>query len=147
MPRSGTGWDGAKRTTGVKRHIAVDVTGLLLAVGDRIEQLGVVESPGRTPHHHSRGPRAVVHRPHPGNLGDGILDRHRATAPPRHRVSGDIWSARATEDRSELLAFLPLGPTATRRCYRDRAGTAEKRRNRTYWSVIRMREVARWHGP
>ncbi|CAG7579900.1 IS5 family transposase [Rhodococcus opacus] len=32
VPRSGTEWDGAKRTTGVKRHIAVDVTGLLLGV-------------------------------------------------------------------------------------------------------------------
>jgi len=32
VPRSSRGWDGAKRTNGVKRHIAVDVNGLLLAV-------------------------------------------------------------------------------------------------------------------
>src|SRR6476660_8238034 len=32
VPRSGRGWDGAKRTKGVKRHLAVDVNGLLLAV-------------------------------------------------------------------------------------------------------------------
>nr|WP_253741413.1 transposase [Rhodococcus sp. KB6] len=32
MPRSSRGWDGAKRTNGRKRHIAVDVNGLLLAV-------------------------------------------------------------------------------------------------------------------
>ena len=32
VPRSGRGWDGAKRTNGVKRHIAVDVNGLLLGV-------------------------------------------------------------------------------------------------------------------
>ena len=31
VPRSGTGWDGAKRTTGETPH-RVDVTGLLLAV-------------------------------------------------------------------------------------------------------------------
>ncbi|MFD9665170.1 IS5 family transposase [Rhodococcus sp. NPDC059968] len=30
--RSSRGWDGGKRTNGVKRHIAVDVNGLLLAV-------------------------------------------------------------------------------------------------------------------
>ena len=51
--------------------------------------------------------------PDPGILGDGILDRHRPIACP------EIFGAvRATEDRSELLAFLPLGPTATQRCYR-----------------------------
>jgi len=32
VPRSGRGWDGGKRTNGVKRHIAVDVNGLLLTV-------------------------------------------------------------------------------------------------------------------
>ncbi|WP_371737007.1 transposase [Rhodococcus opacus] len=32
VPRSKRGWDGGKRTNGVKRHIAVDVNGLLLAV-------------------------------------------------------------------------------------------------------------------
>ena len=32
VPRSSRGWDGAKRTNGVKRHIAVDVNGLLLGV-------------------------------------------------------------------------------------------------------------------
>src|SRR6476660_3206850 len=32
MPRSSRGWDGGTRTNGVKRHIAVDVNGLLLAV-------------------------------------------------------------------------------------------------------------------
>jgi len=32
VPRSRRGWDGGKRTNGVKRHIAVDVSGLLLAV-------------------------------------------------------------------------------------------------------------------
>ncbi|MCZ4618759.1 IS5 family transposase [Rhodococcus qingshengii] len=32
VPRSSRGWDGAKRTNGRKRHIAVDVNGLLLAV-------------------------------------------------------------------------------------------------------------------
>ncbi|MDI9960674.1 MULTISPECIES: IS5 family transposase [unclassified Rhodococcus (in: high G+C Gram-positive bacteria)] len=32
VPRSSRGWDGGKRTNGRKRHIAVDVTGLLLAV-------------------------------------------------------------------------------------------------------------------
>ncbi len=32
VPRSRRGWDGGKRTNGVKRHIAVDVCGLLLAV-------------------------------------------------------------------------------------------------------------------
>ncbi|HET9565515.1 MAG TPA: IS5 family transposase [Mycobacterium sp.] len=32
VPRSSRGWDGAKRTNGVKRHIAVEVNGLLLAV-------------------------------------------------------------------------------------------------------------------
>ncbi|HZE16335.1 MAG TPA: transposase [Mycobacterium sp.] len=32
MPRSSRGWDGGQRTNGVKRHIAVDVNGLLLAV-------------------------------------------------------------------------------------------------------------------
>ena len=32
VPRSSRGWDGATRTNGVKRHIAVDVNGLLLAV-------------------------------------------------------------------------------------------------------------------
>ena len=32
VPRSSRGWDGGKRTNGVKRHIAVDVNGLLLAV-------------------------------------------------------------------------------------------------------------------
>lgn len=32
VPRSSRGWDGSKRTNGVKRHIAVDVNGLLLAV-------------------------------------------------------------------------------------------------------------------
>jgi Transposase DDE domain len=31
-PRSSRGWDGGKRTNGVKRHLAVDVNGLLLAV-------------------------------------------------------------------------------------------------------------------
>ena len=31
-PESGRGWDGGKRTNGVKRHIAVDVNGLLLGV-------------------------------------------------------------------------------------------------------------------
>lgn len=31
-PRSGTGWAGGKRTTGVKRHIVMDANGLLLAV-------------------------------------------------------------------------------------------------------------------
>lgn len=31
-PRSSRGWDGAKRTNGRKRHIAMDVNGLLLAV-------------------------------------------------------------------------------------------------------------------
>ena len=31
-PRSSRGWDGAKTTNGVTRHIAVDVNGLLLAV-------------------------------------------------------------------------------------------------------------------
>ena len=32
VPRSSRGWDGAKRTNGVKRHLAVDVNGLLLTV-------------------------------------------------------------------------------------------------------------------
>ena len=32
VPRSSRGWNGGKRTNGVKRHIAVDVNGLLLAV-------------------------------------------------------------------------------------------------------------------
>lgn len=32
VPRSRRGWDAGKRTNGVKRHIAVDVSGLLLAV-------------------------------------------------------------------------------------------------------------------
>lgn len=32
VPQSSRGWDGGKRTNGCKRHIAVDVTGLLLAV-------------------------------------------------------------------------------------------------------------------
>ncbi|MFF1553191.1 IS5 family transposase [Rhodococcus erythropolis] len=32
VPRSSRGWDGAKRTNGRKRHIAVDVNGLLLGV-------------------------------------------------------------------------------------------------------------------
>nr|UDH01551.1 IS5 family transposase [Rhodococcus opacus PD630] len=32
VPGSRRGWDGGKRTNGVKRHIAVDVNGLLLAV-------------------------------------------------------------------------------------------------------------------
>jgi transposase len=32
VPRSSRGWDGGERTNGVKRHIAVDVNGLLLAV-------------------------------------------------------------------------------------------------------------------
>ena len=32
VPQSSRGWDGGKRTNGRKRHIAVDVTGLLLAV-------------------------------------------------------------------------------------------------------------------
>ena len=32
VPRSSRGWDGGKRMNGVKRHIAVDVNGLLLAV-------------------------------------------------------------------------------------------------------------------
>ena len=32
VPRSSRGWDGGKRTNGVKRHIAVDVNGLLLGV-------------------------------------------------------------------------------------------------------------------
>ncbi|GAF48343.1 IS5 family transposase [Rhodococcus wratislaviensis] len=32
VPRSRRGWDGGKRTNGVKRHVAVDVTGLLLGV-------------------------------------------------------------------------------------------------------------------
>ncbi|MDV7352046.1 IS5 family transposase [Rhodococcus oxybenzonivorans] len=32
VPRSSRGWDGGKRTNGVKRHVAVDVNGLLLAV-------------------------------------------------------------------------------------------------------------------
>ena len=32
VPRSSRGWDGGKKTNGVKRHIAVDVNGLLLAV-------------------------------------------------------------------------------------------------------------------
>ena len=32
VPRSSRGWDGGKRTNGVKRHLAVDVTCLLLAV-------------------------------------------------------------------------------------------------------------------
>jgi transposase len=31
VPRSSRGWDGGKRTNGVKRHLAVDVNGLLLA--------------------------------------------------------------------------------------------------------------------
>ncbi|TQC42739.1 hypothetical protein EEB14_47115 [Rhodococcus sp. WS4] len=35
----------------------------LLAGRNRIEQLGVVESPGRTPHHRSRGPRVVLSIP------------------------------------------------------------------------------------
>lgn len=32
VPRSSRGWDGGKRTNGVKRHVAMDVNGLLLAV-------------------------------------------------------------------------------------------------------------------
>jgi len=32
VPRSGRGWDGGTRTNGVKRHIAVEVNGLLLGV-------------------------------------------------------------------------------------------------------------------
>src|SRR4029079_8812974 len=32
VPRSSRGWGGGKKTNGVKRHIAVDVNGLLLAV-------------------------------------------------------------------------------------------------------------------
>jgi transposase len=32
VPRSSRGWDGGKRTNGVKLHLAVDVNGLLLAV-------------------------------------------------------------------------------------------------------------------
>jgi transposase len=32
VPRSSRGWDGGKRTNGVKRHLAVDVNGLLLTV-------------------------------------------------------------------------------------------------------------------
>ena len=32
MPRSSLGGDGGKKTNGVKRHLAVDVNGLLLAV-------------------------------------------------------------------------------------------------------------------
>jgi len=32
VPRSSRGWDGGKRMNGVKRHIAVDVNGLLLTV-------------------------------------------------------------------------------------------------------------------
>ena len=32
MPRSSRGWDGGKRTNGVKRHLAVDVNGFLLTV-------------------------------------------------------------------------------------------------------------------
>ncbi|MDN3459896.1 IS5 family transposase [Rhodococcus sp. APC 3903] len=32
VPRSSRGWDGGKRTNGRKRHIAVDLTGLVLAV-------------------------------------------------------------------------------------------------------------------
>jgi transposase len=32
VPRSSRGWDGGKKTNGVKRHIAVEVNGLLLTV-------------------------------------------------------------------------------------------------------------------
>ena len=32
VPRSSRGWDGGKRTNGVKQHVAVDANGLLLAV-------------------------------------------------------------------------------------------------------------------
>ena len=32
VPRSGRGWDGAKKTNGVTLHLAVDMNGLLLAV-------------------------------------------------------------------------------------------------------------------
>ena len=32
VPRSSRGWDGGKKTNGVKRHLAVDVNGLLLGV-------------------------------------------------------------------------------------------------------------------
>ena len=32
VPRSSRGWDGAKKTNGVKRHLAVEVNGLLLSV-------------------------------------------------------------------------------------------------------------------
>ena len=69
VPRSSRGWDGGKRMNGVKRHIAVDVNGLLLAVvvtAASIQDRDAAPTPGRTA-------RQLLH--HPAGLGRRRLPR------------------------------------------------------------------------
>ena len=93
VPRSSRGWDGGTRTNGVKRHLAVDVNGLLLASSSpppRSRTATPPPTPGRTTRqllHHRAGlgrrrlPRTVAH------LGERRSDPYYAdhqTHPRRH---------------------------------------------------------------
>src|SRR5271166_3306683 len=70
VPRSSRGWDGAQKTNGVKRHIAVAVNGLLLAV---VVHRRLDPGPRRRTPTPGRTARQLLH--HPAGLGRRRLPR------------------------------------------------------------------------
>jgi transposase len=91
VPRSSRGWDGGKRTNGVKRHIAVEVNGLMLTV-----VVTAARSRTATPHTDS-WPHCAAASPPSGWSGptavtpDGCSSGRKTFSPLLCRSSNASW--------------------------------------------------------